>query len=108
MHEAGWLVALWAIMVPIIMMLLFFVPPYALSILSLWNVYGDQALSYWDDVSLVLHNMESLYYHWEKTPELTMTNFFLPVFAPIIIGFGISLTLMYLFYRYIREVFHVS
>jgi hypothetical protein len=108
MFDAGWIMALWAMMVPIVMMVLFFAPLYFMAVVCLWNVYGDEIWRRWSDVSLVLTNMEHLFNEWQRDPELTIFNYFLPVFGPLGIGLILSGVLNYLFYRYIRSVFEVS
>jgi hypothetical protein len=103
--QGGGIVAVLALLVPIIMMAIAFVPPYAAAIIALWGVYGDVILSKWLDFELVVGTLQKLYHQWEVTPELSWWNFFIPVFAPVIVGGFLSAWWMYLFLRYVKGVF---
>lgn len=108
MYDSGWIVALWAIMIPIVMLILFVVPLYVMGLVCLWNVYGDSMWQHWADVSTVLYYLEYLYAAWEADQQLTTFNYLIPVFGPLFLGLMLSAVLIYLFYRYIRGVFEVS
>jgi hypothetical protein len=103
--EAGWIIALWAASVPIVMMLLLFIPPYAGAVASLWWIYGDKMANKWYDISLVINSMQSMFRYWQKNPQLDLVDYVLPAFAPFTIGCIVSIVSCIMFYRYIRGVF---
>jgi hypothetical protein len=103
--EGSGIIAVLALLVPVIMMVILFVPPYACAIASLWFIYGHAIFSKWYKFGLVVSVFQKLYHQWEKSPALTVWNFFLPVFGPVIFGMLLSLWLMYRFMRYIKGVF---
>jgi ABC-type glucose/galactose transport system permease subunit len=103
--EGGGIVALLALLVPIVMMAILFIPPYVAALISLWMIYGDTILHKWDRFGLVVSTFQKLYRQWETAPSATVTNFFVPVFGPLIVGCLISAWLMWRFMRYVRNVF---
>lgn len=108
MNEAGWIIALWATMVPIVMMALLFLPPYGMALWSIYNVYGDQVWAKWDDVSFILNTMEALVRYGINQPNLGFMQFYLPALGPFVVGCIASPLLMFWFYKYIRSVFVAS
>jgi hypothetical protein len=98
-------VALWAICVPIIMMVLALVPPYFFCVGALYAYYGDQALDKWDDVPRVMHTTEQMIVYAINTPNLPMVDFYLPVMGTLVLGVVVTFGLLWWFVRYIRGVF---
>ncbi len=105
MNEGGWIVALWAAMVPLVVMVLLFVPPYAGAVGTLYMVHGDAVDDIWGKVSVVFKGVRQLYDYWEQTEEASFYEFFLPTFAPFIGGILVSLLGVRWFFRYVRSVF---
>ncbi len=105
MEGGGGVIAVLALLVPIIMMAILFIPSYACAILSLWFIYGDAIWRKWTKFGLVVNVFQQLYHQWRTSPALTVWNFFLPVFGPLIVGAVLSMVLMYLFVQYIRGIF---
>jgi hypothetical protein len=103
--EGGGIIALLALLVPIIMMAILFIPPYLSALFSLWMIYGDAILHKWDRFGLVVSTFKRLYRQWETVPTLTVWDFFIPIFGPLFVGCGLSAWMMWRFIKYVRNVF---
>lgn len=106
-YQDGWIVALLAILVPIIMMVIIVVPIYASAVIGLYFVYGEVIFKHWDRYNMVLHTYQQLYKQWQTVPEYEVMNFLAPTFAPVIIGAIVTLLLILFFIRYVKGVFTI-
>lgn len=107
-YKDGWIVALLAIMVPIIMMVMIVIPIYGCAIIGLYFVYGEVIFNYWSRYNMVINTYDALYTQWKTVPAYDIGNFFLPTFGPLIIGVILTLFLLGWFINYIRGVFSHS
>ncbi|TAE82340.1 MAG: hypothetical protein EAZ74_03355 [Alphaproteobacteria bacterium] len=99
------IIALWAIFVPIIMMLIVLVPPYFFSFAALYLYYGDPILNIWDQVGRIFALAEKIIIYGFSTKNLPIIDFYVLVMGTLSLGLIAPIALMYFFVRHVRGIF---
>lgn len=95
-----------ALLIPIVIIVMVFLPAYTSLVLALYIQYGEQSLQYKFEFFTTIKLYRRLYEYWEtNSAQLDLVEFTLPTIGIPALGILLSLYGTYRLVKYIREIF---
>lgn len=95
-----------ALLIPIVIVAMVFLPAYISVLIALYVQYGEQALQYKYQFFTTIKLYRQLYEYWTaNSAQLDLVEFTLPTIGIPAIGLLLSLYGTYRLVKYIREIF---